>query len=124
MGVESPTAGMGLYEHSQVFEVLQTSAQTLHLSRRMKSSRWFILFVAICAVSSSAIAEQLSSRTDDALTIGVTVDPTCTVAVTPGKRGPEEAIRLACRNLRESQPEPVVLEAEQRDGHDVVLIRF
>jgi hypothetical protein len=90
----------------------------------MKSSRWFILFVAICAVSSSATAEQLSSRIDEALKIGVTVDPTCTVAVTPGKREPEEAIRLACRNLRENQPEPLVLEAEQRDGHDVVLIRF
>ena len=90
----------------------------------MKSPCWCLLFVALCAVSSSAVAEQQSSRKDEALTIGVTVDPTCTVAVTPGKREPEEAIRLACRNLRENQPEPLVLEAKPRDGYDVVLIRF
>ena len=87
-------------------------------------SRWFMLFVVLSAISGSAVAEQRSSRKDEALTIGVTVDPTCTVAITPGKREPEEAIRLACRNLRENQPAPLVLEAEQRDGHDVVLIRF
>jgi len=90
----------------------------------MKSLRWFALFVALCAISTSAVAEQLSSRSDETLTIGVTVDPTCTVAVTPGKREPEEAVRLACRNLRENQPAPLVLEAQQRDGHGVVLIRF
>jgi hypothetical protein len=124
MRVDSPAAGMGLDGHSHVIEVLQASARTLQIVWDMKTRRWFILFVAVCAVSSSAVAEQLSNRIDDALTIGVTVDPTCTVAITPGKREPEEAIRLACRNLRENQPQPLLLEAEQRDGHDVVLIRF
>ena len=90
----------------------------------MKSPRWFVLFVVLSAMSTSAVAEQQSNRTDDTLTIGVTVDPTCTVAVTPGKREPEEAIRLTCRNLRENQPEPLILETAPRDGHEVVLIRF
>jgi hypothetical protein len=66
----------------------------------------------------------LSTSTDAALAIGVTVDPTCTVAVTPHEREPEGAIRLACRNFQDDQPAPLILEVEPRDGHDVVLIRF
>ena len=91
----------------------------------MNYPRLLVLLVALAAISRSpAVAEQRSSRADETLTIGVTVDPTCTVAVTPGEREPAEAIGLACRNFREGQPAPLVLEAAPRDGHEVVLIRF
>jgi hypothetical protein len=81
-----------------------------------------LLIVLACVARSPATAEQLKRA--EALTIGVAVHPTCTVAVSPGETEPEEAIKLACRNLRQSQPAPLLLEAEPRDGHEVVLIRF
>ena len=81
------------------------------------------LFLVLAGSSRSpATADQMKRA--EALTIGVTVEPTCTVAVNPRERKPEEAIDLLCRNFRESQPEPLVLETVPRDGHDVVLIRF
>jgi hypothetical protein len=61
---------------------------------------------------------------EDTLKIGVTVDPTCTVKVTPGESVPDAAITLACRNLHRAQPEPLLVPSAPREGHDVVLIRF
>ena len=71
----------------------------------MKLPRLIVLLVALAAVSRSpAVAEQRSSRGEGALTIGVTVDPTCTIAVSPGQREIEDSVELSCRNLRDSQP--------------------
>jgi hypothetical protein len=89
----------------------------------MKHPRVLALLVVLaCFSRSPATAEQLKRA--EALTIGVAVHPTCTVAVTAGETDPDEAINLACRNLRKTQPAPLLVEAEPRDGHEVILIRF
>jgi hypothetical protein len=83
----------------------------------------FVLLVVLAGASRSPVTAQQMKRAE-ALTIGVTVDPTCTVAVVSGETQPDNAIDLVCRNFREGQPQPILLEAAPRDGHEVVLVRF
>jgi hypothetical protein len=93
----------------------------------MESPRLIALLLLLLASTSlsPAVAEQSSGTgTEDTLRIGVTVDPTCTVKVTPGESAPDAAIKLACRNLRAGQPTPLLIQTTPREGHDVVLIRF
>ena len=59
------------------------------------------------------MAEQYSGATDNTLRIGVTVDPTCTIAVTSGEWTADKAVDLACRNLPASHPQPQVMPQEQ-----------
>ena len=90
-------------------------------SEGVKYSRLLALLVALAVISRSpAVAEQLSSRTDDRLRIGVTVDPICTVVVTPGEWSADEAVDVACRNLPESHPEPSIRDG----GAATVVINF
>jgi hypothetical protein len=90
----------------------------------MSAPRVIALLVLVAAFSQPlAVAEQVSNRAE-VLTIGVTVEPTCTVAVNAGERKPDGAIDLLCRNFRGGQPQPLLLEAEPREGYDVVLVRF
>jgi hypothetical protein len=96
-------------------------------SEGMRHPRLLVLLVALAGISRSpAIAEQRSSRTDDTLTTGVTVDPTCTVAVTPGEWSGGEAIDIACRNLPKSHPHPRVTDAPGAAGNSAatVVIHF
>jgi hypothetical protein len=89
-------------------------------------SRRGCALLVVLACSAPAIAEQPTeiTKTSESLTIGVSVDPTCTVAVRRGEEVAERAVGLSCRNMRDNQPEPIVFETTPRDGHDVVLIRF
>jgi len=87
------------------------------------SPRVFALVVALASIAQSAVAEDKSARADS-MTVSVTVDPTCTVGVTPGAANPAAAIDLLCRNFRKGQPQPIVFETDPRDGHDVVWVRF
>ena len=83
----------------------------------------FALLVVLAGVSRSPVAAEQMKRAE-ALTIGVTVDPTCTVAVVPGESRPDMAIDLLCRNFRDGQPQPILVEAAPRDGHEVVVVSF
>ena len=96
-------------------------------SEGMKYSRLLVLLVALAAIARSpATADQLSSRTEEALTIGVIVDPICTLAVTPGEWSADEAIDIACRNLPKSHPAPRVTDAPGAAGNSAatVVIHF
>jgi hypothetical protein len=75
------------------------------------SPRSIALALALVWTAGSAVvlAEKTASDTD--LTVGVTIDPTCTIAVSPGEWSADEAVELDCRNLPESHPEPLVQEA-------------
>jgi hypothetical protein len=81
------------------------------------------LILAVACISRPAVAEQQSTASES-MTIGVTVEPTCTVKVNPGERKPEDAIHMLCRNFRDSQPQPRLFETEPRDGHTVMGIGF
>jgi hypothetical protein len=83
----------------------------------------FVLMLAVACISRPATAEQQPTRSES-MRVSVTVEPTCTVAVNPGERKPDAAIDLLCRNFRDGQPEPILLETDPRDGHEVVWIRF
>ena len=77
-------------------------------------------------MSQSAVAEQQSTRAE-ALTIGVTVDPICTVAITAAEFERDDAIDVNCRNLRYGQPAPLVsvpADGPSSDDDGIVVIHF
>jgi hypothetical protein len=79
---------------------------------RFTTPRFVALVVIVGAFSqSAAVAEQM--RRADTLSIGVTVAPICTIAVTPGEWTADGAVNLACRNLPENHPEPLVTPMQQ-----------
>lgn len=75
----------------------------------------------VAALALPPVMAQQRSGQSEKLEIGARVEPTCTVAVADGDR---DAVRVACRNLRAGQPQPILLDAGQREGRDVILVRF
>jgi hypothetical protein len=108
-----PTASSRLCGRRQVCGDLQSLAPSVRMLSAMAypSPRSIALALALVWTAGSTAVLAGKTASDTNLTVGVTIDPTCTIAVTAGEWSADEAVEVDCRNLPDSHPDPLVHEA-------------